>query len=88
MGVALAAIVIGAIVKYVKKQNSRKTMVLEDVSKGDVEDFIKLSTSRIQNLRRYYYRLKEDDMRASLDKITENLKKIIKIIKEDPRDFV
>ncbi len=87
VGVALAAIVIGAIVKYVKKQNSRKTMVLEDVSKGDVEDFIKLSTSRIQNLRRYYYRLKEDDMRASLDKITENLKKIIKIIKEDPRDY-
>ena len=87
VGVAVAAIVIAAIVKYAKKQSSRKTMVLEDVSKGDVEDFIKLSNSKIQNLRRYYYRLKEDDMRTSLDKVTENLKKITKIIREDPRDY-
>ncbi len=87
LGIAVVLIVAAAIIKYIKKQNSRKTMVLEDVSKGDVEDFIKESTSKIQNLRRYYYRLKEDDIRTSLDKLTENLKKIIKIVKEDSRDY-
>ncbi len=87
LGIALVLIIAAAIVKYIKKQNGRKTMVLEDVSKGDVEDFIKESTSKIQNLRRYYYRLKEDDIRTSLDKLTENLKKILKIVKEDPRDY-
>jgi len=87
LGVVVALIAVIAVVRYMKNQNLRKEMVLEDVSKGDVEDFIKHSESRIQNLRRYYYKLKEDDIRNSLDKTTDGLKKIIKIIKEDPRDY-
>ena len=87
LGVAVAAVAVVSIVRYAKKKKRRNDMALEDVTNGDVEDFIKLSTSGIQNLRRYYYKLKDEDMRQSLDKITKNLKKMIKILKEDPRDY-
>ena len=62
-------------------------MVLEDVTKGDIDDYIKKSNIRIQNLRKYYYKLKEDDVRVLLDNVTESAKKIIRILKEDPRDY-
>jgi len=87
IGVLAAAIAIISVVRHIKRKNSRKQMVLEDVSKGDIDDFIKNSTTRIQNLRRYYYKLKEEDMRLSLDKTTESMKKMLSILKEDPRDY-
>ncbi|MBN2878937.1 MAG: 5-bromo-4-chloroindolyl phosphate hydrolysis family protein [Clostridia bacterium] len=87
IGVLAAVIAIISVIRHMKKKNGRKQMVLEDVSKGDIEDFIKNSTTRIQNLRRYYYKLKEEDMRLSLDKTTDSMKKILSILKEDPRDY-
>jgi len=87
IGILAVAIAIIVVIRNVKKKNGRKQMVLEDVSKGDIDDFIKESTTRIQNLRRYYYKLKEEDMRLSLDKTTDSMKKILSILKEDPRDY-
>ena len=84
-----AAVLIGifALASQMKKNKNRKEMVLEDVERGTIDDYIKQSSSQIQNLRRYYYKLKDEDIRISLDNVTEGLKKIIKILKEDPRDF-
>ena len=85
--VAAALIAIFAVISQARKKKKRKEMVLEDVERGTIEDYIKQSSSQIQNLRRYYYKLKDEDIRLSLDNVTEGLKKIIKILKEDPRDF-
>lgn len=87
LGIIAVAIAAVAIVKNYKNKKRRDELVLDDVSRGSVEDYIKKSTSKIQNLRRYYYKLKDEDARVALDKITQSMKKILGILKEDPRDF-
>lgn len=87
LGVIATAIAIAAIVRSIKNKKRREELVLDDVSRGSVEDYIKNSTTKIQSLRRYYYKLKDEGMRDTLDEVTQNLKKILRILKEDPRDY-
>jgi len=61
--------------------------VTDGVTAGDVDDYILNSSSRLQAVRRNYYKLKDDAMRRELDLISDRFKKITGIVKEDPADF-
>ena len=87
LGIIIAIIGIFALSKYIKRKNRRNQMVSDNVFKGNIEDYIKQIKTKIQNLRRYYYKLKDEDMRTLLDNVTVGMKKIVSILKEDPRDY-
>jgi len=87
LGIIIAIIGVFALSKYIKRKNRRNQMVSDNVFKGNIEDYIKQIKTKIQNLRRYYYKLKDEDMRTLLDNVTVGMKKIVSILKEDPRDY-
>ncbi len=84
--VIFAAIVLLLIYNSREKKKKEK-LVTDGVTAGDVDVYIHKSESRLQSIRRNYYKLKDDDMRKELDLISGRFKKITKIIKDDPKDF-
>ncbi len=87
----IALFVISAVVAlliYNSKEKQKKAKIVTDgVTVGDVDAYILKSKSKLQTIRRNYYKLKDDDMRKELDLISDRFKQITMIIKDDPSDF-
>lgn len=90
IGIIVFTFVIGAallIVYNSREKKKKEKLVTDGITVGDVDDYILKSSSKLQAIRRNYYKLKDDDMRKELDLISDRFKKIAKIIKDDPSDF-
>lgn len=87
VGILVVLVAIYAVAVYLRKKRKQKEIVGENITRGDVDEYIKECTLKIQNLRRYYYKLKDDDMRKLLDEVTKGLQKTNKILKDDPSDL-
>lgn len=90
LGIIIFLVVAGAILLFVynaREKKKKEELVTDGVTVGDVDAYILKSESRLQAIRRNYYKLKDDDMRRELDLISDRFKKISKILKEDPTDF-
>ncbi len=87
--VVLAVVVIGiALLVYNSRQKGkREELVADGITAGEVEDYFKNADQRIQAVRRNFFKLKDDKMRAELDLITDKFKKISGIVKDDLSDF-
>jgi len=70
-----------------REKKKKEQLVTDGITVGDVDAYILKSSSKLQAIRRSYYKLKDDDMRKELDLISDRFKKISKIIKDDPTDF-
>lgn len=90
LGIILFLVASGAILLVIynaREKKKKEELVTDGVTMGDVDAYIHKSESRLQSIRRNYYKLKDDDMRRELDLISDRFKKIFKILKEDPTDF-
>lgn len=90
IGIISFVVIIGAILLLVynsKEKKKKEKIVTDGITVGDVSAYILKSESKLQSIRRNYYKLKDDDMRKELDLISDRFKKITKIIKDDPTDF-
>ena len=83
----LAAAALLLLVYNSKEKKKKEKLVTDGITFGDVDAYIHKSESRLQAIRRNYYKLKDDDMRKGLDLISDRFKKIIKILRSDPTDF-
>ena len=83
----VVAVVVALLVYNSREKKKNERIVTDGVTAGDVDEYILKSGSRLQSIRRNYYKLKDDGMRRELDLITDRFKKISKIIKDDPTDF-
>ncbi|MDX1358104.1 MAG: 5-bromo-4-chloroindolyl phosphate hydrolysis family protein [Clostridia bacterium] len=83
----VVAVVVALLVYNSREKKKKERIVTDGVTAGDVDEYILKSGSRLQSIRRNYYKLKDDGMRRELDLITDRFKKISKIIKDDPTDF-
>jgi 5-bromo-4-chloroindolyl phosphate hydrolysis protein len=83
----IAAVVVALLVYNSREKKKKARIVTDGVTAGDVDEYILKSNSKLQSIRRNYYKLKDDGMRRELDLITDRFKKITKIIKSDPTDF-
>lgn len=83
----VALVVVGFLVYNSKEKKKKEKIVTDGVTAGDVDEYIRKSSARLQAIRRNYYKLKDDEMRRELDLISDRFKQITKIIKEDPTDF-
>ncbi len=90
IGIIIFVVVIGAVLLLIynsKEKRKKEQVVTDGITIGDVSAYILKSESKLQAIRRNYYKLKDDDMRKELDLISDRFKKITKIIKDDPTDF-
>ncbi|MCD6322320.1 MAG: 5-bromo-4-chloroindolyl phosphate hydrolysis family protein [Clostridiales bacterium] len=90
IGIITFIIIMGAafLLIYNSKEKKKKEQVVTDgITVGDISAYILKSESKLQSIRRNYYKLKDDDMRKELDLISDRFKKITKIVKDDPTDF-
>ena len=90
LGIIIFTVAAGAILllTYNSKEKKKKERIVTDgVTAGDVDDYILRSKSRLQVVRRNYYKIKDDAMRKELDLISDRFKQMTKIIKDDPTDF-
>ena len=90
IGIITFIIIMGAafLLIYNSKEKKKKEQVVTDgITVGDISAYILKSESKLQSVRRNYYKLKDDDMRKELDLISDRFKKITKIVKDDPTDF-
>lgn len=87
--VLLAVVLLGVslLVYNSKQKKKRKEMVADGITAGEVTDYFKNADQRIQAIRRNYFKLKDDRMRAELDSLTDRFKKISEIVKADLSDF-
>ncbi|HPJ21098.1 MAG TPA: 5-bromo-4-chloroindolyl phosphate hydrolysis family protein [Clostridia bacterium] len=87
--VVLTAILLGValIIYNARQKKKRMEMVADGITAGEVEDYFKEASQRIQAVRRNYFKLKDDNMRVELDSITDRFKKISEIVKGDLSDF-
>ena len=83
----IVAVIIALLVYNAREKKKKEELVTDGVTVGDVDAYILKSESRLQSIRRNYYKLKDDDMRRELDLISDRFKKITKIVKDDPTDF-
>ena len=83
----IAATLVLLLVYNSREKKKKETLVTDGVTVGDVDAYIHKSESRLQAIRRNYYKLKDDGMRKELDLISDRFKKIAKIVKDDPTDF-
>lgn len=87
----IAAIIIATLILLIvyntKEKKKKEKLVTDGITAGNVDAYILKSGSRLQVIRRNYYKLKDDGMRKELDLISDRFKKITKIIKDDPTDF-
>ena len=83
----VAAAFILLLIYNTRERGKKGKIVTDGVTVGDVDAYIHKSESRLQAIRRNYYKLKDDDMRKELDLISDRFKKIAKIVKDDPTDF-
>lgn len=83
----IVAVIIALLVYNSREKKKKEELVTDGVTVGDVDAYILKSESRLQSIRRNYYKLKDDDMRRELDLISDRFKKITKIVKDDPTDF-
>jgi 5-bromo-4-chloroindolyl phosphate hydrolysis protein len=84
---AVVLIGIGLLVYNSKQKKKRNEMVADGITAGEVADYFKNADQRVQAVRRNYFKLKDDKMRAELDLITDRFKKISEIVKGDLSDF-
>ncbi|MBN2882924.1 MAG: 5-bromo-4-chloroindolyl phosphate hydrolysis family protein [Clostridia bacterium] len=70
-----------------RQKKKRNEMVADGITAGEVADYFKNADQRVQAVRRNYFKLKDDKMRAELDLITDRFKKISEIVKGDLTDF-
>lgn len=90
LGIIVFTVAAGGILLLIynsKEKKKKERIVTDGVTAGDVDDYILRSKSRLQGIRRNYYKLKDDDMRKELDLISERFKQLAKIVKDDPSDF-
>lgn len=70
-----------------KEKKKKQEIVAEGMTAGDVQNIIKDSNSKLQEIRRNYYKLKDTDMQKELDAISAQFRQIFKIVNEDPKDI-
>jgi 5-bromo-4-chloroindolyl phosphate hydrolysis protein len=90
IGIIVFIIIIGGILLIIynsREKKKKEQLVTDGVTVGDIDNYIHKCSSRLQTIRRNYYKLKNDDMRKELDLISGRFKKITTIIKDDPKDF-
>lgn len=87
IAIAIFLIILLSVIKSIRKKQENDVIVIENFTKGQIDVYIKESTKKVQELRKYYYKLKGDEMRNSLDDVTASFKKIINMLKENPDDF-
>lgn len=75
------------IAKGIKNKKDDNVIVVEGHTHGDIDSYTTNTNKRIQDLRRYYYKIKGDDLRNMLDNVTASFKKLMKALKDDPVDF-
>lgn len=87
--VLLTAVLLGIslIIYNARQKKKRMEMVADGITAGEVEDYFKEASQRIQAVRRNYFKLKDENMRVELDSITDRFKKISEIVKGDLSDF-
>lgn len=87
IAVAVFLIILLSMMKKIKKKQESEEIVADNITRGQIDVYIKESIKKVQELRKYYYKLKGDEMRNTLDEVTAGLKKIINILKENPNNF-
>ncbi len=86
-GLLVAGVIVLLLVLNHKDKMRKKEIVAEGMTVADVESIIKKSNAQLQEIRRSYYKLKDPEMQKELDAISNQFRRIFKIIKEDPKDI-
>lgn len=86
-GAVILGVVILIIVSGAKKKKEMQREVSPGVTQGQITQYMVIQQKRMQDIRRYYYRLGQYNMRETLDEITQGVKDVLKILREDPSDY-
>jgi 5-bromo-4-chloroindolyl phosphate hydrolysis protein len=89
--VLITLIIIGIIIVFLynkqKKNKERNQSISTGITVGMVNDSIFTYEKDIQSLRRNIYKMHDTTIRTELDALTQKMRKILKILRDDPTDF-